>query len=42
MTWQELEETIYNIIASGDELLSNQDKTDLIMKEINKFENGGY
>ena len=40
MTWQELEEKIYNIIASGDELLSEQDKTDLIMKAFGIFENG--
>ena len=41
MKWRELENRIYDIIASGDELLNDQDKTDLIMKEINKFENGG-
>jgi len=40
MTWKELEQKIYDIIANGDELLTDQDKVDLIMKEIEKFENG--
>jgi len=41
MTWQELEEKIYRIIANGDEMLSDQDKIDLIMKAFGIFENGG-
>jgi len=40
MTWKELEQKVYDIIATGDNLLSDQDKVDLILKEVEKFENG--
>jgi len=40
MTWKELEQKVYDIIANGDNLLSDEDKTKLIMKEVEKFENG--
>ena len=41
MTWKELEQKVYDIIANGDTLLSDEDKTELILREFERFENGG-
>jgi hypothetical protein len=34
MTLKDLEDKIYDIVDSGDELLSAQDKADMIIKEV--------
>ena len=41
MTIHDLKAEIYDIISNGDELLTDEEKVELIIVIIRKWENGG-